>query len=178
MLAVIAVLVAVAGAFGGLRKRPMPVKAAPGKTIDQGLYKVQVLDARSGKFAVSSFEKPANKLVVRMRVTNVGDESHGVSIFLEGIVVQVNGRRLQADFMGSNGQLPGGSTSYIHPHLPVTVQAVWPLPDGLALPSVTVGLRKWTYGQGFTNDSFSWTVTSKDPIVTTVTVPVRSGATS
>ncbi|MCO6011759.1 hypothetical protein NE236_43115 [Actinoallomurus purpureus] len=183
MLAVIGgvtVTIALAGAFGGLRTRAGgPAVVSPGSTVDQGAFKVQVLDARAGRFSLGSFDKNDDKLVVRMRVTNTGDRSNGVSSFIGGIVAEPKpGHYAEADETRSIGELPGGATSDTHPRLPLVVQAVWPLPATTTLRSVTVALRQWNYGQGFTDDSFYWSVTKSSPITAKVTVPVRMGATS
>jgi hypothetical protein len=61
---------------GGLRTRPHGVPMVrPGGTVDQGVFAVQVLDARAGHMKIHSFDPVKNLLVVRMRVTDKGDRS-------------------------------------------------------------------------------------------------------
>jgi hypothetical protein len=177
----LAVVTGVAGLFGGLRAQADgPGHVAAGHTVDQGLFKVQVLDARAGRIKTSSFEtSPQNLLVVRMRVTNMGPRTWGVSTFLWGLSgVPKSGGYVDADMMKSLGNAKGFHTSSIHPRLPVEVEAVWVMPPDDAPSKVTVALRKWDYSQSFTTDTFEWSVSKKSPIAALVTVPVRLGATS
>ncbi|MGH3380370.1 MAG: hypothetical protein ACRDP6_37110 [Actinoallomurus sp.] len=180
VMGVLAVLLAVAGVFGGFRAQaggPVAVKA--GSTVDQGLFHVQVMDARSGRMKLSSFDPLRNLLLVRMRVTNTGDKSFGISSFLDGVAAESKpGTYLQPDFTASEGDIDGQVTSSIHPRLPVTVQLVWPLGNATAPRTVTLALRQWDYGQSFTSDTFYWSVTKQSPIKAKVAVPVRMGATS
>jgi len=180
VMGVMAVLLAVAGVFGGFRAQaggPVAVKA--GSTVDQGLFHVQVMDARAGRMKLSSFDPLRNLLLVRMRVTNTGDKTFGISSFLDGVAAESKpGTYLQPDFIASEGDIDGQVTSSIHPRLPVTVQLVWPLGNATAPRTATLALRQWDYGQSFTTDSFYWSVTKQSPIKAKVTVPVRMGATS
>ena len=180
VMGVLAVLLAVAGVFGGFRARPSgPIAAKPGSTVDQGLFHVQVMDARAGRMKLSSFDPLRNLLLIRVRVTNLGDQSYGVSSFFDGVAAEPKpGTYLQPDFTGSEGDIDGQVTSTIHPHLPVTVQLAWPLGDATAPRTVTLALREWDYGQSFTSDTFYWSVTKQSPITAKVAVPVRMGATS
>jgi hypothetical protein len=173
-------LVAVAGAFGGLRAQPDgPEHLTAGRTVNQGLFDVQILDARAGRMKSSSFDPPQNQLVVRMRVTNLGDQTYGVTTFLYGIAAEPRpGTFVAPDLMKSNGDVHGYGTSSIHPRLPVLLQLVWPLPEGTTPHSVTVALRMWDYSQSFTTDTFYWSATKQSPITAEVAVPVRTGATS
>jgi hypothetical protein len=179
-MGVVVVLLAVAGVFGGFRARPNgPAAARPGSTVDQGLFDVQIMDARAGRMKLSSFDPLRNLLLVRMRVTNLGDRSFGVSSFLDGVAAESKpGTYLQPDFMGSEGDIDGQATSSLHPRLPITVQLVWPLGDATAPRTATLALRQWDYGQSFTSDTFYWSVTKQSPIKAKVAVPVRAGATS
>jgi hypothetical protein len=180
VLGVLALLVAVAGVFGGLKAQesgPQRVKA--GSTVGQGLFDVQIMDARAGRMKFSSYDPAANALVVRMRVTNLGKQTFGVSSFLNGVAAEPKPRTyLAADTMKSAGDAAGYETSSIHPRMPVIVQAVWPLPEGTTPRSVTVAFRRWEYGQSFTSDTIYWSVTKQSPIQAEVFVPVRAGATS
>jgi hypothetical protein len=174
------VVVAVTWVAGGLRARATgPVTVKPGAVVDQGLFDVQVMDARAGQIKMGEFDPPAKLLVVRMRVTDRGKQSYGISSFLSGIAAEPRpGRYAPADIMRSQGDVHGEVTTSIHPRLPVTLEVVWALGDAAPPRTVTLVLRKWEYGQSFTTDTFYWSVTKQSPITAKVTVPVRAGATS
>jgi hypothetical protein len=180
ILGALALLVVVTGMFGGLRGQDNgPQQAKPGTTVDQGLFDVQVMDARAGRMKLGEFDPLANLLVVRMRVTNRGGESYGVSSFVGGVAAEPHpGSYLQADIMRSQGDIQGEVTTSIDPRLPVVLQVVWPLGNATAPSTVTLALRKWEYGQSFTTDTFYWSVTKQSPITAKVSVPVHAGATS
>lgn len=180
VMGVVAVLVAVIGLLGGLGTRSGdPRRVGPGATVDQGLFRVQVLDARAGRITPSSFEPARNVLIARLRVTDLGDRSWGVSTFLNGVVAEPKpGHQVSADPMGSMGEIGNADTTEIHPRLPVVVEALWPLPDGTAPRSVTIALRQWHYGQSFTSDTFDWTVGKASRLAARAVLPVRTGATS
>lgn len=178
-LGAVVVMLAVVGALGGFRPKPGgPGTAKPGTVVHQGLFDVQVTNARAGRLKLSEFDPLKNLLLVRMRVTDLGDRSYGITSFMDGVAAEFTpGRFSPADFIGSQGYVSGGQTSTIHPRLPVTIQLVWPLGD--TTPStLTLALREWTYGQSFTTDEFYWSVDKTAPIKTRVTLPVRQGATS
>jgi hypothetical protein len=180
ILAALVVLTAVLWAVGGLKAQPGgPVEAKAGRVVGQGLFNVQIMDARAGRMKISSFDPPANLLVVRMRVTNLGDQSYGISSFLDGIAAEPqHGKYVTADLMRSQGYAVDQVTSSIHPRLPVTVQLVWTLGNATPPRTATLALRTWEYGQSFTTDTFYWSVTKQSPIAAEVAVPVRTGATS
>jgi hypothetical protein len=180
ILAALVVLTAVTWAAGGLKAQPGgPVAAKVGSVVGQGLFNVQIMDAHAGRMKINSSDPLANLLVVRMRVTNLGDQSFGISSFLEGVAAEPqHGKYLTADFMRSQGYAANQVTSSIHPRLPVTVQLVWPLGNATAPRTATLALRMWEYGQSFTTDTFYWSVTKQSPIAAEVAVPVRTGATS
>lgn len=180
ILAALVVLTAVIWVAGGLKAKPGgPVAAKPGRVVGQGLFNIQVMDARSGQMKISSFDPLANLLVVRMRVTNLGDKSYGISTFLSGVAAEPkHGKYLTADIMRSQGYAGNQVTSSIHPRLPMVVQLVWLLGNATAPRTVTVALRTWEYSQSFTTDTYDWTVTKESPISAKVAVPVRAGATS
>lgn len=164
----------------GLRAQPNgPVQSVAGRTVNQGLFDIQILDARSGRMKLSSFDPVANLLIVRMRVTDLGDKSYGVGSFVEGITAEPKpGKYAEPDLMDTQGDVNGQVTSEIHPRLPVVVQVVWKLGNATAPRTLTVALRLWEYGQSFTTDEFYWSVTKQSPIKAEVKVPVRLGATS
>jgi hypothetical protein len=180
VVAALAILIAGTWAAGGLRAQPSgPASGRPGAVMNQGLFDIQILDARAGSMKLHEFDPAANLLIVRMRVTDLGGESYGVGSFIHGIVAESKpGKYVEADYMRSEGDVNGEETSSIHPRLPVVVQVVWVLGNAAAPPKVTVALRTWEYGQSFTTDTFYWSVTKQSPIKAKVSVPVRQGATS
>jgi hypothetical protein len=178
--AALVILTATLWATGGLQARPGgPITVKPGRTVGQGIFNVQVLDARAGSMKLHAFDQPANLLIVRMRVTGIGNKSYGVGSFVGGIAAEPKpGTYAEAEPTRSEGDIDGEETSEIHPRLPVTVQVVWILGNAAAPPNVTVALRTWEYSQSFTTDTFAWSVTPQSPITAKVAVPVRQGATS
>ncbi len=180
VLGALVILVAVVWVAGGLRAQPNAIAAVrPGATVDQGAYAVRVLDARAGRMKINTYDAPANILVVRMLVTDQTPDSHGVGTFLEGVAGEPKpGSFIAPDTMKSEGDVQGNDTSTIHPRLPVIVQVRWPLAEDTTPSTVKIAFRSWAYGQGFTDDDFNWTVTKQSPIKATVSVPVRTGATS
>jgi hypothetical protein len=179
VVGVLAAVVGVTAVFGGLRGRPNgPAKASAGHTIDQGLFKVEVLSAHLGR--IKQFSGPSkNALVMTVHVTNLGDRSRGVTEFLDGMAAEPGpGRYVRADPGESTGEIAGSSTTEIHPRMPINVQVVWTLPDGAAPREVTVAFRQWSYGQSFTTDIFEWSVYKGSPVTAEVTIPVRPGARS
>lgn len=176
----LAVVVALTWVTGGLAAKPHTVPVlGPGRTVDQGLFAVQVLDARAGRMRTHEFDPEKNLLVVRVRVTDQGERSYGVSSFAGGVAAEPHlGAYAEPDPMRSEGDVQGHDTSTIHPRLPVVVQLRWPLPRTAAPSSVTLVLRAWDHGQSFTDDTFSWSVGKRSPIRAKVTVPVRTGATA
>jgi hypothetical protein len=180
VLGVLVLLVAVTAATGGLRAQPHgPKRTVAGHTVNQGLFDVQIMDARAGQIKLAEFSPAANLLIVRMKVTNLGDKSYGISSFVEGVPAEPkHGRFAEADLMGSRAQIEGQPTTELHPRLPAVVEAVWRLGNAPAPSTVTVALRSWEYGQGFTSDEFYWSVTKESPLTAEVTVPVRPGATT
>jgi hypothetical protein len=180
VIGALALLAAVTWAAGGMRPRSAgPVRTVAGRTVNQGLYDVQVLDARSGRIKPDSYSPPANLLLVRMRVTDLGDKSYGVGSFIEGVAVELSpGKYLPADFVNSSGYVYGQKTTEIHPRLPVEVTVVWQLGTATVPRTVPVALKLWEYDQSFTTDEFNWSVTKQSPIKAKVSVPVRLGATS
>jgi hypothetical protein len=127
----------------------------------------------------SSFDAPSNTLVVRMLVDDRTHDSYGIGTFLGGVAAEPKPKSFaEPDSMKSEGDVQGNDTSTIHPRLPVVVQVRWSLPEGTTPKSATIAFRTWAYGQGFTEDTFYWSVTKQSPLTATVTVPVRAGATS
>jgi hypothetical protein len=172
-------MLAVAGVLGGFRSQPSgPETAGPGAVVQQGLFDVQVTDARAGRMKLSTYDPVRNLLLVRMRVTDLGKQSYGISTFLSGVVAEPKpGTYLAPDLLGSEGYIEGQVTSTLHPRIPITVQLVWPLGD--ANPQrVTLALREWSYGQSFTSDEYYWSTGKSSPVKAKVTLPVRRGATS
>lgn len=180
IVAGLVVLTAVTWAAGGLKAQPNgPVAAKPGSIVGQGLFDVQIMDARAGQMKINTFDTPANLLVVRMRVTNLGDKSFGISSFMSGVSAEPqHGKYVAPDWIRSQGYAGSAVVSTIHPRLPVVVQLVWVLGNSAAPRTATVALRTWEYGQSFTTDEYYWSVTKQSPVKAEVAVPVRLGATS
>jgi hypothetical protein len=175
-IGVLAVVVGVTAAFGGLRAAPTgPVTTAVGRPIEQGPFTVTVLNARTAD--VKQFSgPPKHGLIVTARVVNTSTKTWGILSFLGGVAAEPTPHRyLDADAMESSGVISGGKTSYIHPRLPVDVELVWALPAGTTPRTVTLGLRRWAYGQSFSTDVFEWTVDKAAPFAAKVTLPVRAG---
>jgi hypothetical protein len=173
---VLAVVVGATAAFGGLRRAPAgPVTTPAGKPIDQGPFTVTVLNARAAD--IKRFGgPPKHSLIVTVRVVNTSAKSWGIVSFIGGVAAEPKPHRYaDADPMDSGGKIAGATTSYLHPHLPLDVELVWALPAGTPPRTVTLGFRKWAYGQGFSTDVFEWTVGKTSPFAAKVTLPIRAG---
>ena len=123
-IAVAVVMLGVVGALGGFRSKPGgPDTVKPGAVVHQGLFDVQVTDARAGQLKINSFDPGRNLLLLRMRVTNLGRQSYGITTFMDGLAAEPKpGKYLQPELMDSQGYIDGQVTSTIHPRLPITVQ--------------------------------------------------------
>lgn len=156
-LGAIGLSIAVTAAFGGLRGRShAPAKGGAGRSFDQGLFTVEVIDARTGH-EKAGLGKRAKVLAVRMRVTLKDDRSHAVSEFLEGVMAEPkSGSYVAADNELTTGLIGGQKTSELHPRLPAEVRAVWKIPETATPSTVTVALRQWEHKQGFINAEYYW----------------------
>jgi hypothetical protein len=176
VIAVLGLAVGVTAAIGGLRREPSgPARTGPGRPVDVSLFKVVPLDARMT--AIRQFGgPPKNAVVVRARVTDLGDRSWGITTFLDGVSAEPTpGHLADPDSLESTGVIGGEKTGEIHPRMPIEVRMVWTLPKGLSPRNLTVVFRQWSYGQSFTSDEFEWTIGHDSPVVAEVTFPVRSG---
>jgi hypothetical protein len=175
VIAALGLAVGVTAALGGLRREPSgPAKTGPGRPVDVSLFKVVPLDARMTE--IHEFGgPPKNAVVVRARVTDLGDKSWGLSSFLDGVSAKVTGRLVGPGPLDSTGVIAGEQTAEIHPRMPIEVRLVWRLPKGLTLRNLTVVFRQWSYGQSFTSDEFEWTIVHDSPVVAEVTFPVKPG---
>lgn len=166
-------LTAVLGVTGGLKSRPTgPEKATPGHAIDQGRFTVTVVNARITEETESFTGKRKRFLVVRMHITNHDKETVSLSTdFGSGFAgVPKPGVYLPPDDIA--GLTAGGQTTDVNPGLPVDADAKWELQAGNTPRQMTVALRQWDYGSGFTDLTKRWTTSKESPIMATVTLPV------
>lgn len=166
-------LTAVLGATGGLKSQPTaPEKVAPGKAIDQGRFTVTVVNARITAETESFTKKQKRFLVVRVHITNHDKETTSLGTdFNSGFAgVPKPGVFLPPDDIV--GLTAGGQTSDVNPGLPVDADAKWELRPGNAPRQITVALRQWDYGSGFTDLTKRWTTSKEAPVIATVTLPV------
>lgn len=171
-----ALLLGVAAIFGGLRAQATgPVKAAAGSTVDQGLFKVAVLDAHLERRKSDLSGTTAKVLVVRMHVALKDGTSHGLDEFLDGMVAEPKpGVYVDADQSMTIGRIAGAATTGIHPRMPIDVLAAWPIPATATPRTVTIALRRWAHQQGFTSPTYYWYAGKSSPYAATVTLPVRA----
>jgi hypothetical protein len=174
------IFTAVSWATGGLRAASSSAPAEPAKTwIDQERFRVQVLGARAGVMEAGLAAKKQNTLLVRMLVTNMADESATSLEFGRGITAQSGPGRPANRVEDSEIVVAGGREGYFHPRIPVQVDLIWPLPNDIKLPRVTISLRRWEYVENpFSGADPYWAMHKDAPTVATVTLPVQHGATS
>jgi hypothetical protein len=175
---VLGVLTAVMWATGGLRAQSAaPDQARPGSTVNQGLFSVQVVSAQTANMKVGFEDKPVPVLVVRMRVTNNGEDSQvmegGKSFGLSAGVQLAPAPYRYPDAVRNDPAL--GAASALQPRLPSSVDTIWKL-TGAPPRQATVVLREWEYRLSFEEDEYYWS-TLDNPIIAQVTVPVRPGGT-
>jgi hypothetical protein len=169
----LAVLTAVLWLTGGLKSQPSgPQKVAPGSAFDQGRFTVTVRDARISVQKVTLGDKQERLLIVRMHIAN--NDTKTASLFTDfGTAftgVPKPGTYLQPREI--NGVAFGEKTFDVQPGLPVDAEAVWPLPANASPRQMTVALRQWDFGPGFTRLEKEWTATRTSPVIATVTMPV------
>ncbi|MCO5996140.1 hypothetical protein [Actinoallomurus rhizosphaericola] len=170
-------VIAVVAVFGGLRAQShAPAKGGPGKTFDQGLFTVDVLDARTGHDKNAFGGGRTKVLAVRMRVAVKDVRSHSVFEFLEGVMAEPKpGSYVAADNELTTGLIGGQKTSEIHPRLPIEVRAVWKIPETSAPTTVTVALRQWVYKHGFFDSAYYWYAGKDSSYAAKVGVSVQAG---
>lgn len=170
---VIVAAIGVAALFGGLRARPSgPSQDTGPVTIDQGRFKVRLVDARIGVTAGSSLTPGKRALIVRMRVSSKDTRSVSASDFLDGIIGEPKpGRSVDPDD-GSRVLINGLPSTEIHPRLPVAVEAYWPLPAGNSPATARIGVRQWVYQYGFTSPEGYWYVGKLSSLAAEVTMKV------
>lgn len=170
----LAMVTAVLWATGGLNGRPTgPEKVAAGRPIDQGRFVVTLQSARIRQEKESFSDKQKRLLVVRMHITSHDKESASLSVqFMTGFTgVPKPGTYLEPDDI--TGLTAGGDTGDVHPGLPIDAEAIWELPPGDNPRQITVALRQWEFGHGFTILEEHWSATRSSPIMATVTLPVE-----
>jgi hypothetical protein len=175
VVAVAGALTATAGVTGGLRGRSSsPTRVAPGKTVDQGLFSVQVRSAHTASAKLLFDNKPGPVLVVRMRVTNIGKDTTTMSSlgfgFASGVFLEP--KNLEPNDV-KNDPAKGTATS-LPPRVPRDVDVFWKL-TGPQPQRVTIDLRQWTYQIQFDHGGYYWYAGKDAATVAVVTLPVRQG---
>jgi hypothetical protein len=173
--ALFSVLTAMTWVTGGFRAESSgPEQVRPGGTVDQGLFSVQVIHAHTGNVKVGFDDKLVPALVVRMRVTNNGEDSRtmegGTGSGLTGGVLLGPAPYRHPDAVQHDPAL--GAATSLQPRLPRNVDVIWKL-SGAPPRQATVVLRKWEYRLAFSEDERYWSVS--DELLAQVTVPVRQG---
>jgi hypothetical protein len=163
VVGVLAVLVPVLWATGGLKEKPkQPVKAA-GTALDLGLFTVTVRDARVGLAKEGFGDAQERFLIVRMSVENKGKETEplGIGGLGEGVVALTRtGKWVEPERV--EGAAGGAETDMVQPGLPVEASAMWKMGPADSPEKLTVGLRAWKYEHGFTDEQFNWIVQRED----------------
>jgi hypothetical protein len=166
-------LTAVLWATGGLRATANgPLRAKPGVAVNQGRFTVTVKSARIGQVNEKLGSGRVSALVVRLTVVNNDKETVSLTGDLEdGFAGEPRpGTYLEpTDIIGYAG---GAETGMVQPGLPVEAEAVWELKPGTAPEQITVALRRWEYGSGFTELRKRWSVSKQSPMTATVTLAV------
>ncbi|WP_149263111.1 hypothetical protein [Actinomadura sp. K4S16] len=171
---VAAILVPVLWVTGGFKETPKQPAAKPGKPLDLGLFEVTVHDARIGQVEGGFGAGRERRLIVRLRVLNKGQETESLGIggLSDGVVALTKaGKWLKPDDV--EGVAGGSKTGTTQPGLPVEASAMWKMGPADAPTELTVGLRKWEYEHGFTDDDYNWLVDPKsDELAGRLTLPV------
>ncbi|MGP4027551.1 hypothetical protein [Actinomadura sp. 3N407] len=174
VLGVVAVLTAALWATGGLKERPKQPARPAGKALDLGLFTVTVRDVRIGLATADFGNKQERFLIMRMRVLNKGKETEslGDSGLADGVVALTRtGKWVEPERV--EGVAGGAETNVAQPGLPVEASAMWKMGPADSPEKLTVGLREWTYEQGFTDSDFNWLVQREDDkLVGRLTLPV------
>lgn len=171
-----AVLVPVLWVTGGFKETPKEPAERPGRPLDLGLFDVTVRDARTG-LATANFGSAKERfLIVRMRVVNKGKETEslGQGGLSDGVSALTKaGKWVRPERV--EGLAAGAKTDVVQPGLPVEASAMWKMGPADAPRKLTVGLREWKYGHGFTDETFNWTVDREDDtLVGRLTLPVAA----
>jgi hypothetical protein len=169
------VLIAVTWATGGLRAQTAaPNQVGPGATIDQGRFSVKVIGAQTGSAKVGFEDTARPVLVVRMRVTNTGKDTVGMSgiSFDQGVLLRPAPPYRFPDSV-RNDPAKGNADS-LPPRVPRDIDVIWKL-SGPAPRQVTLDLREWTRHLQFDHDAYYWIAGKTAATVALVTVPVRQG---
>ncbi|HZB32041.1 MAG TPA: hypothetical protein VE465_17930 [Streptosporangiaceae bacterium] len=179
-----AIVVAVAGALtavtwvtGGWRSQSAtpPPRVAPGGSVDQGRFDVQVINARTERTKVGLDNALVPAIIVRMRVTNTGEDTvmidNGTSGFSAGVLLgPAPGRRAE----GARNDPAKGPALTLQPRVPRGIDLIWRL-KGTPPAQVTLNLHEWVRQLEFDHGGYLWLNGKDTPIAATVTVPVRQG---
>ncbi|WP_242909099.1 hypothetical protein [Actinomadura terrae] len=176
VLAALAVLVPVLWVAGGFAETPREPASRPGKAIDLGLFKVVVRDARIGTVKADFGSGRQRFVIVRMWVLNQGQEtaSLGFGGLREGVTALTKaGKWVKPDEV--EGAAGGAKTGRAQPGLPVEASVMWKAGPADTPRRFTVGLRKWEYDHGFTDDTYSWRIDLEDDsLAGRLTLPVAA----
>jgi hypothetical protein len=177
VVAVVGVLTAVTWVTGGLRSQSAtpPPRAAPGGTVDQGRFTVRVINAHTEKTKVGFDNRLVPAVIVRMRVTNTGEDTvmmdNGTFGFSAGVLLgPAPGRR--AD--GARNDPAKGTALTLQPRVPRDIELIWKL-TGAPPAQVTLNLHEWVHQLQFDHGGYLWLNGKDTATVATVTVPVRQG---
>ncbi|WP_030173525.1 hypothetical protein [Spirillospora albida] len=175
VLGVLAVLVPLVWVTGGFEETPKePVKRA-GAVLDTELFDVTVRDVRVGAGDSGLGNQKERFLIVRMRVVNKGKETAplGFGGVQEAVVARTAaGKWVRPDEI--EGLAAGATTQVTQPGLAVEVSAMWKLGQANPPRSFTVGVRRWKYDHGFTDETYRWMVDTEEPFAGRLTLPVAA----
>jgi hypothetical protein len=182
VLLVTAIVVAVAGALtavtwatGGFNAQSAtpPPRVAPGTTVDQGRFTVQVIGAHTERTKVGFDNDLVPALIVRMRVTNTGKDTvlmdNGTFGFSAGVLLQP-GRAAE----GARNDPAKGTALTLQPRLTRDIDLIWKW-SGAPPSQITLDLHDWVRRLQFDHGGYYWLNGKNTPTVGTVTVPVRQG---
>jgi hypothetical protein len=170
-------LTAVLWVVGGLKATADgPRQVKPGVAVDQGRFTVTVESARVGQVKEKLGSGRVSALIVRLNVVNNDKETASLSGDLgAGFAGEPRpGTYLEpTDIIGlAGGARTSVETGAVQPGLPVEAEAVWELKPGSAPEQITVALRRWEYGSGFTDLQKRWKVDKQAPMTARVTLAV------
>jgi hypothetical protein len=177
VVAVAGVLTAVTWVTGGLRSESAasPPRVVPGGAVDQGRFSVRVVNAHTERTKVGFDNKLVPALVVRMRVTNTGEDTvmmdSGTFGFSAGVLLGPRpGRRADA----ARNDPAKGTALTLQPRVPRDIDLIWKW-TGAPPAQVTLDLHEWVHKLQFDHGGYLWLNGTDTQTVGTVTVPVRQG---
>jgi hypothetical protein len=166
----------VAGGFDAAARPSIAVK--PGALIDQGRFKLRVLNARAGVMG-AGFSDKKNQLAIRMLVENASNESATSLELQRALFASAKPGGPRNEVTDSTIIVTGGTESYFHPRIPTQIDIFWELPNGTSLPQAIVSVRESVFQEEPAGAAEPyWLLSKNSPVVATVTLSVRQGATS